>query len=297
MNTFNRSALIRQRRSKRIWHAMIMLIAISSSCQMNAQSATPGAAFSNNAAIAGMHAVDKTNACESTTVPVPRLDKPFWMERHLKVLKEIQHQRVDLVFLGDSIMNNFEKKGPLPQENYWPIWLEFYGNRHALNLGFSGDRTENVLWRLENGELNGLSPKVIVMMIGTNNTHQECSKWYDVLAGELAIIDQLHERAPEAKILLLGIFPSAVSQRKSEEDRRVNKALSLLYVNSNYVTYRDISGVFEKDGKVDTSLYYDPRPNGRAAHELHPSSTSQRKWVEAIEPTLSQMLNEHEGMR
>jgi len=292
------------RRAKRkgvrwLWPLALAAFAFSVSLTAQEHAAAPSApsqaAGNSSPAIANVSQQTATaDVCEATTLPVIRPDKPFWTARHEKVLKELQQKPIDLVFLGDSIMNNFDKAGPPPEENYQPIWQEFYGDRHALNLGFSGDRTENVLWRLQHGEVEGISPKVVVMMIGTNNTHQACSKWYDVLAGEIAIIDELHERLPITRILLLGIFLSNVNARKTEEDARVNRALSLLYAKSDFVTYLDIADTFKRDGKFDPSLFYDSRPNGIAAHELHPSSVGQRKWVEAIEPALSAMMGDRD---
>jgi lysophospholipase L1-like esterase len=233
---------------------------------------------------------------EGATTPFPR-DRD-WLNLHQKNLELIHKQPVDLIFLGDSITNNWDKTGPAPDQVFQPIWQEFYGDRKAFNLGVSGDETQHVLWRLQNGEVDGLSPKVVVLMIGTNNTwHHGNLDWQDVLAGEIAVVDELHRRLPKTKVLLLGIFPSGVSTAKTIEDENINRALGQLYEGSSYVTFLDIKNAFYKNGKLDESLFYDTRltPPGRAS--VHPDTVGQRKWAEAIEPTLSQLLGDKNKLK
>src|SRR5579885_396668 len=92
-------------------------------------------------------------------VPADRLNEPWWAERHKAVLAAIQnHPDAQLLLIGDSITNNYDKANP-PDENFQPTWNEFYAPRKALNLGFSGDTTSHVLWRLDHGEVTGLHPK------------------------------------------------------------------------------------------------------------------------------------------
>ena len=84
------------------------------------------------------------------------------MERHQRSLARIRQGPIDLLFIGDSITQGWEEDGR-------PVWNAFYQHRHAANLGYNGDQTDNVLWRLQNGELDGITPKLAVVMIGTNN--------------------------------------------------------------------------------------------------------------------------------
>ena len=103
-------------------------------------------------------------------VPADRLAEPWWAERHTALLESIRsHPDSELLLIGDSITNNYDKT-KLPDENFQPTWKQFYEPRKALNLGFSGDTTANVLWRLDHGEVEGLHPKVALVLIGTNNT-------------------------------------------------------------------------------------------------------------------------------
>src|ERR1700744_5032306 len=103
-------------------------------------------------------------------IPLDRLGESWWAQRHDAVLQTVKaHPDTPLLLLGDSITQNYEKS-KLPDENFQPTWKTFYAARNAINLGFSGDTTANLLWRIKNGELQGVSPKVAVVLIGTNNT-------------------------------------------------------------------------------------------------------------------------------
>lgn len=106
----------------------------------------------------------------SATAPTDRMNEPWWATRHQAVVSAAQtHPDAELLLVGDSIIQNYEK-ARIPDENFQPTWREFYEPRKALNLGFSGDATANVLWRLDHGELQGLHPKAVLLLIGTNNT-------------------------------------------------------------------------------------------------------------------------------
>ena len=192
--------------------------------------------------------------------------------------------------VGDSITQNYEKTGPAPDEVFYPAWQEFFAPHKALNLGYSGDQTQHVLWRLQHGEVNGLTPKNVVVLIGTNNTpdrpggtrHQTAE---EVAEGVEAVVEELHIRLPAAKILLVEILPSAVSVTKSNKDALVNSLLRLRYAGSAYVTCLDLSFLFVKDGELQTALFYDPRLKPARA-PLHPDTIGQRKMAEAIAKTL-----------
>ena len=129
----------------------------------------------------------------------------WWMPRHQEKLAEIARrraakERTDLVFIGDSITHGWENDGR-------QVWERLYKPHNALNLGYGGDRTENVLWRLQNGEIDGIEPKVAVLMIGTNNTGLRLEDPALTLAGIKRDIAELKKRLPRTKILLLAIFP------------------------------------------------------------------------------------------
>jgi lysophospholipase L1-like esterase len=196
------------------------------------------------------------------------------------------HPDAQLLLIGDSIINNYEKSKP-PDENFLPIWKQFYEPRKALNLGFNGDTTAQVLWRIENGELNGLHPKVVLLLIGTNNTGPA----EQTEGGIDAVVSEIEQQLPETRILLLGILPSGISASKSERDTAINAYLAAHYHVSPRVTYLDISGIFFKDGKLDEAIFYDPRHFWHTG-ALHPDTRGQQRMAEAIEPTLARLMGD-----
>src|SRR5258707_437643 len=100
---------------------------------------------------------------------LPRFDDPAWTERHEVKLREARSKPFDIVLLGDSITQNYELTGPDPLHDYRIVWQRYFADRRVLNLGFNGDGTLNLLWRIKNGEIDGLAPKVAVVLIGTND--------------------------------------------------------------------------------------------------------------------------------
>ncbi len=129
-----------------------------------------------------------------TVVPAPR--EGWWMELHNRFLERAKKGKVDLLFLGDSITQGWNDN---------EVWQRFYGPRNAANFGIGGDRTEHVLWRIQHGELEGIEPKVAVLMIGTNNVSSSTPD--EIAQGITAIVKELRSRLPKTKILLLGVFP------------------------------------------------------------------------------------------
>lgn len=242
-------------------------------------------------AATSLSAQQPTPAVNPAIIPAPRLEN-WWADRHEQKLGRVHQDNCDLLFLGDSITQNYEKTGPAPDELFYPTWEFFYGARRAINLGFSGDETEHVLWRLDHGEVDGISPRVTVILIGTNNTNKH-RDWTaaQTLAGIEAIVTDVHTRLPHTKILLLGILPTDLGQDKTAIDRGINHTLQHDYSKSRFVTVLDIEQTFFKENKLDTSLFYDTRfaqPHGA----LHPDTHGQAKMAAAIEPTLSKLLGD-----
>jgi lysophospholipase L1-like esterase len=206
-------------------------------------------------------------------------------------LKRPTSTPIQLLLIGDSIINNYDRQLP-PDENFSPTWKEFYEPRKAINLGFSKDTTANVLWRITHEEVDGLHPKVAILLIGTNNTspsHNQTAE--QVEAGIDAIIADLERRLPDTQILLLGILPSDISDSKTNRDHAINQYLAVCYGENARVSYLDISSIFYKHGALNTSLFYDPRlPQHGTA--LHPDTNGQRMMAEAIEPTLAKLMGD-----
>lgn len=225
------------------------------------------------------------------SIPTDRNGEQWWATRHEALLERVRtHPDTQLLLIGDSITQNYEKTNP-PDENFQPTWNEFYEPRKALNLGFSGDTTANVLWRLNHGELNGLHPKAVVLLIGTNNTGRENETAEQTEGGIDAVIAHIELGLPQTNILLLGILPSGVSESKTKRDLEVNRYLAACYGENPRVTYLDIGSIFYKNGALNKAIYYDPRlPQHQGA--LHPDTKGQRMMAEAIEPTLAKLMDE-----
>jgi lysophospholipase L1-like esterase len=219
----------------------------------------------------------------AATNPVPRVEA-WWVARHYDKVAEARRGGVDLLFVGDSITENYEKTGPAPDEAFRPVWDEFFSGHRAMNLGFSGDDTEHVLWRLEHGEVEGIRPRDVVLLIGTNNTARG-QRADEVAGGVIAVVEALKTRLPGARVLVLGILPSGISAEKSAADARVNALVAARYAGAKDVRTLDLSGYFMRDGALDAELFYDPRLHPAKA-PLHPDVVGQRRMARAVAEAL-----------
>jgi len=232
-------------------------------------------------------------AASPTTGPIARLDDLNWKARHEAKLLETASRPVHLVLLGDSITANYELKGPGRLRDYRGVWERYYADRSALNLGFSGDGTRHLLWRILNGEIDGISPKVAVVLIGTNDIGWLHRTAADTVVGIDAVLVELHLRLPATKILLVGLLPSDRGTWVWQATTEINSAMAAHYGHGQipYVTYRNVSPAFLKNGVLDISLFSDPQqvPPEPA---LHPSPEGQERMAAALEPTLSDLLGD-----
>lgn len=205
----------------------------------------------------------------------------WWMPRHEAKLLEIsQMEKVDLVFLGDSITHAWEDKGE-------QVWQQHYSKRNALNLGFSGDRTENVLWRLQNGEVSGIDPKLLILMIGTNNTGHRQDTPEETALGIQHILERLKSQLPNTKVLLLAIFPRGASI--DDPLRKINDGINAIikdYDDGKRVHYLDINHLFvDENGNLSQSVMQDL---------LHPNNDQYKVWADAIEPKIKLLMAEND---
>jgi lysophospholipase L1-like esterase len=223
--------------------------------------------------------------------PISRMDQSWWRTRHEAKLAELRSHPVDLIFLGDSITQDYEVSVPPEWRDFIPVWQRFYGGRNAVNLGFNGDATSHLLWRIENGEVAGIAPKVAVILIGANNLGRLHWPPQDTVAGIDAIIDQLHKRLPHTKLLLLGVLPSDRSAWATETTLAINAALAARYRPGGDVTYLDIGRVFMRNGQLNRDLFFDPLLTPPSA-PLHPTAEGQALMAAAIEPTLAKLLGD-----
>ena len=202
-------------------------------------------------------------------------DQNWWKKRHASMNQKAKKPH-DLLFIGDSITQGWEGSGK-------GTWDKFYGNRKTLNLGISGDRTEHVIWRLDNGNLkNQKKAKVAVIMIGTNNTGHKLQDPTEVKDGIGRIISTVRARCPQAKILLLGIFPRGVNpdDPKRKNNVEINELVSKFH-NGERIHYLNISDKFlTKEGVLTKEIMPDA---------LHPKQKGYEIWAEAIEPKLKEL--------
>ncbi|MES2151406.1 MAG: GDSL-type esterase/lipase family protein [Pseudomonadota bacterium] len=213
-------------------------------------------------------------------------DTGVFMARHESFLARARGGPIGLLFLGDSITERWQRA---PH-----IWQAYFGQYQPANFGIGGDRTQHLLWRIEQGELDGIAPKVVVLMIGTNNSH-------DYNAGEIAAADRkivalIRARLPQTRILLLGIFPrgprpdkaGAVTQAAIDDAARrkltidaVNRELAGLD-DGKMVRFLDLGAVFlGQDGRIPWSIMPD---------QLHPAPAGYQLWADAMQPLLEAMM-------
>ncbi len=224
------------------------------------------------------------------TTPISRLDAPWWRQRHAEKLAEIRRRRVDLVFLGDSITQNWERAGPPDWQDFQPAWQHYYGDRNPLNLGFVGDATSHLLWRLRNGEVDGMAPRAAVILIGANNLGRLHWPAADDVAGILAVVDETKRRLPRTRVLLLGVLPSERSAWASAATLEINRALAA-HTAGGDVAFMDLAPLFAPGGRVDRTLFYDPLLTPAQA-PLHPTAAAQARMAAAIEPALAGLLGD-----
>jgi len=214
----------------------------------------------------------------------PKLDKDGktiqkgFEDRQNKFNERIKQGNVDLVFIGDSITDAWSGPGK-------PIWNERYTPRNAVNLGIGGDRAQHVIWRLQNGNLAGVEPKVAVVMIGTNNSNGKDHTAQEIGEGIVEVVKTIEQKSPKTKVLLLAIFPRGEKpnpQREKNDEASAIAAKSL--ADDKQVTFLNIGSKFMAD---DGTISKDIMPD-----LLHLSPKGYQIWADAIEPKLKELLGE-----
>ncbi len=203
----------------------------------------------------------------------------WWMKRHQQKLADLKKQgKVDLLMIGDSITHGWEGRGKA-------TWEQYYKKRNAFNIGFSGDRTENVLWRMDHGAIDGISPKLAVLMIGTNNTGHRFDPALATANGIQAIVNKLKKKLPKTKVLILGIFPreAKADGKQRQRNAEINKIIST-YADGKMVHYLNINKHFLDDNGV---LTREVMPD-----LLHPHEKGYDIWAKAMEPTIKKLMGD-----
>lgn len=218
----------------------------------------------------------------SAIIPVAKLEADFydWQARHDAKVREAAARNHDLVFIGDSLTHLFEGHPGMPDRGD-RVWAEYYGKRNALNLGYGWDRTQNVLWRLSNGEFAGQTPRLVVLLIGTNNltgsANAATNSPAEIVAGIWTICRLITAASPRSRILLMGVFPrSTPADPLRTRVLEINAILKAEAGRYPAVTHLDIGERFlAADGSIPVTIMSDG---------VHLVEASYRIWAEAIEP-------------
>ena len=210
-------------------------------------------------------------------IPSPRKGRAA--TRQTEVLQRAKDNQgdCDLEFIGDSITQFWEKGGHA-------VWQEYYGNLKALNFGVTGDEIQNLLWRFSQGQLDGVKPKVAIVMIGTNNSNPKGNSEAEILDGIKEVVNEIRQKQPGAKVLLLGIFPrGATFCPERSKIVQVNQALARMDDGKN-IFYLDPGSRFvSRDGSISKDILSDG---------IHPTAVGYEIWAKAMAPKLKELLAE-----
>jgi lysophospholipase L1-like esterase len=200
---------------------------------------------------------------------------------HQQLLAKAKSGGIDLYFLGDSITRRW---GATDYPDFLAHWTRTFHGWNAANFGWGGDRTENILWRLSNGELDGVHPKVIVLLAGTNNVGKEPgdeARVKDVTRGLRAIVDKCREKAPAATIVLVALFPRNDNPAVMPTITRINANLAAM-ADGKAVRFLDVNSTL---ADAQGTLFDGMMPDG-----LHPSLKGYEVWSEGLKPLLTELL-------
>jgi lysophospholipase L1-like esterase len=205
------------------------------------------------------------------TVP---FENPRNAGRHQGFLEVAKAGNIDLLFVGDSITDGWRKTG-------LEVWNKHFAPLRAANFGIGGDTTQGVLWRMQNGELEGFKAKLIVLMLGTNNINRNANA--DIAEGDRLIVEEFRRRQPQAKVLILGIFPRSAEATHPNRAviREINGMLAKL-ADNRQVFFLDIGEKFlAADGRLPAEIM----PDG-----LHPNAAGYQIWADAISARVTELM-------
>ena len=200
-----------------------------------------------------------------------------FMKSHENFVATAKKGEAQLVFLGDSITAGWGGNGK-------EVWAKSFGAYKPANFGIGGDRTQHVLWRIENGELDGIKPKAAVIMIGTNNSGSDPVE--GIAKGVKKIVETVRSKSPKTRILLLAVFPRGDKPEGklgavNEKLKQVNAILAKLD-DGKHVSFLDIGAKFiETPGELTKEIMPD---------FLHLSAKGYQIWADAISPKLAELM-------
>lgn len=200
----------------------------------------------------------------------------WWMSRHKAFNQRIAKGNVDLILIGDSITHGWEGQPDL--------WAKYYAPRNAVNLGIGGDRTQHVLWRLDNGNIDNIDPKLAVIMIGTNNSNGSDNTAEEIADGIIAICSKLRTELPGTKILILAIFPRGSTPGPQRQKNQTASEIASKIADGKMIHYLDINAEFLTD---DGTL-----PNDIMPDLLHPNKKGYEIWAAAMETKIAELMGE-----
>jgi (4-O-methyl)-D-glucuronate---lignin esterase len=214
--------------------------------------------------------------------PAPRTDENSKIA-HAQLLEKAKQGRIDIYFVGDSIVRRW---GALDYPELLANWKENFFGWNAANFGWGADLTQNILWRLENGELDGIHPKVIVVLAGTNNVGAQPgdeSKIAEIARGVKAIIHVCQQKAPDATIIMTAIFPRHDNIAVMPTIDRINQQLAT-FADGRRVRFLNINDRFvDANGNLVDGVL-------NARDKLHPTLKGYQIWADALKPIFRELL-------
>lgn len=213
-------------------------------------------------------------AAATQSATQPALKSTGEMKMHQQFLDLAKKGNIDVLFIGDSITDFWRRP-----DRGKAVWDQYFAPLNAANFGISGDRTQHVLWRIDNGELSGFAAKVIVLMLGTNNLSTPKSirnTNEETIEGMNLVVNDIRAHQPKAKLLLLAIFPRGKTPDNPyrADLKIVNAALEKMEDGKN-IFFMDIGDKFlNEDGTLKTELFIDGN--------LHPNAAGYKVWAQAI---------------
>jgi lysophospholipase L1-like esterase len=227
-------------------------------------------------------------ASSNPTVRPEARDDAVWVERFNDINQRLRQGNVDILFVGDSITHAWEgtiklSNGETRLAKGQSVWDDYYAPRNAVNAGIARDQTQHLLWRLEHGNVDGINPRLVVVLIGTNNS--ETNTALEIADGIVAVVEKLQQKLPDSNVLLLAIFPRGLKPDSLREKlAQASRVAAERLADMGQVRFLDIGAQF-----LDPSGA--PKP-GLMPDGLHLSESGYRVWAEAMEPTIGEMLGD-----
>lgn len=217
----------------------------------------------------------------TAVVPVPKHES--WMQRHETMAERAKAGDIDLLLLGDSITDYWPKRAP-------EVWEATFGPYKTANFGISADRTQHLLWRLNNGIGEGYEPSLIVLLIGTNNTGWEKdgetprNSPDEVIEGVRAVVSEIRRRFPDSPLLMFALFPRGTPDNPQRGQIAVVNNAIRHFANGTTVFFEDIGPEFlDAEGRIPDSIMPD---------KLHPGPEGYKIWACALKPYLKRFLSD-----